>query len=295
MSAAADRIRAIVSGLPSRFWSVKPLAFLQAFSDDSESQTGERRLYLATYIMTAQAWIQFSDEWDAILNSDPPISYFTMKEAHDPMRGEFRKFTEAQRDEKLAALADLIQKYRPFAFHTSISRRDCEEFKIKDGFYPFQSPYFLAYFAILFGVAKSLPEWGLGEETCEFIFDESDALPARVTPLFDGVLRVLPPEARKRIAGVPSFRDDKKEMPLQAADFLAWHVRRSEEDGYPATYEPLWETAINGPYGSHLHTKIDREGLKRIAEFTASLAGLSAINRKKKWIAVLPLLLGSGQ
>ncbi|WP_394998875.1 DUF3800 domain-containing protein [Sphingomonas sp.] len=284
----------IVSGLPTRLWSVKPLAFLQAFTEDSEGQTGERRLYLATYIMAADAWIKFSDEWDAILNSDPPISYFTMKEAHDPVGGQFRKFTKPQRDQKLAALAELIAKYRPFAFHTSISRKDCADFKIKAGFYPFQSPYFLLYFATIFGIAKCLPDWGLGNETCGFIFDESDGLPLRVMPVFDRTLSILPPEARARIDGVPDFRDDKKVKPLQAADFLAWHVRRAEEDApYPAQYGSLWKTAINGPYGSHQETTITRDAIKSIAEFTASLEGLSAVNRKKGWIEVLPHLLGS--
>ena len=63
----------------------------------------------------------------------------------------------------------------------------------------------------------------------------------------------------------------------------------------PEESNRFMETAINGPYGTHRNTTITHDGLKRIAEFTASLEGLSAINRKKRWIEALPHLLGSAE
>lgn len=257
------------------------MAFMQSFTEDSESQTGERRLYLATYVMAAEQWIHFSDDWDAVLKTDPKIDFFTMKEAHDPMGGQFRKFTEAQRDEKLMALAKVVEKYRPFAFHTSVSRKDYEG--LKNGFYPFQTPYLPLYFATLFGVARNLERWGLAEEKCRFIFDETTALPSRVVPMFDGMMGIISDEERARVEGIPDFRSDKDEIPLQAADFLAWHVRRAEEDGYPAKYRGIWETAFLVPEGHHRCTRFDRKSVEQLMQILGSFEGLSSVNRKKKW------------
>jgi hypothetical protein len=48
---------------------------------------------------------------------------------------------------------------------------------------------------------------------------------------FDGWVDVAPSHLKEYIGARPIFRDEIKVLPLQAADMLAWHVRRSFADG----------------------------------------------------------------
>lgn len=50
LSHSADVIRALVCGYPQSKWPAKLMVMLQAFVDDSASETGDRRLFLAGYI-----------------------------------------------------------------------------------------------------------------------------------------------------------------------------------------------------------------------------------------------------
>ena len=57
---------------------------------------------------------------------------------------------------------------------------------------------------------------------CEFIFDEQ----GKVGEFATDVYRILKdsPELRSQLNGLPKFEDDKRVIPLQAADLYAWNV-----------------------------------------------------------------------
>jgi hypothetical protein len=80
-SRASAPILALTSGYASPHREEKPLAFLQAFIDDSASETGDQRLFMAGYITSAETWVHFADAWAKELKSAPPISYLKMVEA----------------------------------------------------------------------------------------------------------------------------------------------------------------------------------------------------------------------
>lgn len=57
------------------------MTVFQAFVDDSASDEGEARLFLAGYINAADKWGLFSDAWQEQLSNPPAIEYFKMSEA----------------------------------------------------------------------------------------------------------------------------------------------------------------------------------------------------------------------
>jgi len=62
----------------------------------------------------------------------------------------------------------------------------------------------------------------------DFIFDEQGDEPsALIQSDFDKFKAAATTDMRDFIGSRPIFRDDKQFVPLQAADMLAWHIRRN--------------------------------------------------------------------
>ena len=122
----SDHIRAWVAGYAFNKRKWKPLAFLQAYIDDSYSDTGDRRLFLAGYLHNADTWQKFSDEWQNVLNEAPAIDYFKMSEANS-LRKQFWGWSEQARDAKIISLIDVIQTFNPVSFHISVNRASYDE------------------------------------------------------------------------------------------------------------------------------------------------------------------------
>jgi hypothetical protein len=61
-----------------------------------------------------------------------------------------------------------------------------------------------------------------------FVFDSEDAEPiAEIQRTYAEFFRAAPPFYNKYLSGTPHFERDEDVLPLQAADVLAWHVRRA--------------------------------------------------------------------
>lgn len=273
-----DALRAILCGYPQRIWDRKILVMLQAFTDDSIARAGERRLYLAMYVQTAENWIKFSNDWDAVLMADPPIKYFKMKEAHR-RRDEFLGFSEKARNRKVFALAGVINKHAPWGIHVSISIAEFEERLKHVSPFPSADPYYHVFFTAIFGLFRTHEKLGL-KESCKFIFDRQEGLASKVVPVFDWMFDAAPGDWRNLVEGTPSFEDDKKVLPLQAADMLAWHVRRQNEGTYPLEYDGLLDLITLD--GIHSFIDIDKAAIDRIADHHSTLPALQGID-KKTW------------
>ncbi|RXG90631.1 hypothetical protein EAS62_26530 [Bradyrhizobium zhanjiangense] len=97
---------------------------------------------------------------------------------------------------------------------------------------------------------------------------------------FTEMVKALPVEARNLVDGLPMFKSEKELQyaPLQAADLLAWHLRREYETG-----EKLPRT--NGLLGEHGHLvqEIPDEVLRGWASHHATLPGVPLIQSKRQW------------
>lgn len=225
-SAASAPIWSLVSGYASRFRADKPLAFFQAFTDDSASDIGDRRLFFAGYLNRAEDWALFADAWDEELRAEPGIEYLRMVEANG-LRGQFAGWDERRRDEKLRGLARVIRHFKPVSFQVSVSR---EQFaRILEPVNPRGlSPHFDCVFCTVSSVARFAYDGGM-RLPIDFVFDEMDSVALDMPLVFDHLIKSLPRGARQLVSGHPTFKNDKLVTPLQAADMLAWHVRREHE------------------------------------------------------------------
>ena len=92
---------------------------VQAFVDDSGGR-GQGRYFVSVGLVAhSDHWAAFSDEWQAVLRVARPIAYFKMREAAG-YTGQFYRFSETERNDKLLALARIINKYVQFVVFSSI-------------------------------------------------------------------------------------------------------------------------------------------------------------------------------
>src|SRR5882672_3149158 len=276
---ASAYIDALVSGYPREARAAKVLVMLQAFIDDSASEQGDRNLFLAGYIQRAPVWTAFSDDWQLVLASHPKIAHLHMVEA-ESLRGEFRGWSASQRDLKIQALAEVIERHGAVSIVCSISRNIFNSVLKPIAPYALSSPYFYCFYGIIITAAR----WALarnGNVPIDFIFDEHGALGTEASGWYEVIRQLQKPEIQQFLGSTPVFRDDKKFLPLQAADMLAWHLRRKNESRNATEDRPFSDRLQN--VGDHIGVVITEDFLKSWAEQMSSVPGVADTRHKNTW------------
>ena len=259
------------------------MAILRAFTDDSSAQAGDRRLFLAGYLHSAEAWAAFSTEWRTELNAWPAIKYFKAKEANR-LSGQFdgaQGWDNTRRDVKVANLAAIIQRYQPLSYQFSINRQIFEE-KLKPvSPYGFGRPHFQLCYAVVAGLAQ----YAASEKVTvpiDFVFDQQEGVDDDIGMFFNALIEALPTDAKKLIAGTPSFKDDRDDeaLPLQAADMLAWHLRREHEESISL---PVTASLVNR--SGHLVQELPDDVVRRWADHHSKLPGTPHLRTRGQWRA----------
>jgi len=226
-------------------------------------------------------WALFADAWDEELKAGRPIRYLKMSEANS-LRGEFERWTPLERNEKLRGLKRVARHFGPLTFHTSISRADSQALKpvTPRGF---ANPHFLCCFGIVTTVTRyvdqAVSEAGKVAVPIEFIFDQQSGVESDVETFFDDMTKHLPSASRKLISHRPVFKDEKLYTPLQAADMLAWHLRRGHEEHGDWTETKDLHLLLTG---KHLHTELDPL-IGPFARAFAKSPQLAQLTEKAQW------------
>ena len=84
------------------------------------------------------------------------------------------------------------------------------------------------------------------------------------------------PDVKPLLGSTPIFRDDKKMFPLQAADLLAWHLRREAEKNETLPVLDALRTS-----GRHPIIRIDESTLEAMADKLSRIPGL--VRGKRAW------------
>jgi hypothetical protein len=169
--------------------------------------------------------MEFSDEWAAALAEAPALAYLKAQEAA-ALQGAFRGWAPEARDFKLRRLEEVMARHVGLGIFCLLDLRDYEEI-IRPYFDPRArpTPYFMLFYRVISTVLNHKKENGLTDQV-DYIFDEQGKEPSRIMAVWDEIVALLPPETREGIAGRPIFRDDQNVLPLQAADYVAWHLRK---------------------------------------------------------------------
>jgi hypothetical protein len=198
---------------------------LQGFFDDSGS--GIPVLTLCGYISPYYWWEDFSERWQKLLDEEPRLPYFKMRDAAK-LQEHWGKMDVSSRNDRLAKFFALIKE----AVHGSVSvvipiakyKRIVKGNIRKE----WDDPYFWAIFDIVHGVVVNQVQNSQNTEhdRVEFIFDDNPRLAAQVPKWYQVTRQVLPPYAVALMAASPRFENDEHYLPLQAGDALAWYYRR---------------------------------------------------------------------
>ncbi|MGS1015496.1 DUF3800 domain-containing protein [Allosphingosinicella humi] len=260
---------------------------LQSFIDDSASSVGERRLVMAAFVHTADTWERIVDDWHSVMISDPPISFFHMVEAHS-RRGQFNGWSEAKRTKKIFDLAEVISKYKPISIHCSLSLKRHKEVLKPHAPFGIGSPYFPLVFALTCGVARATHMLGVGLP-CDFIFDRQDQVSKHALFFWDHIIGQQPQEWGQLINSSPIFGDDKDFVALQAADMLAWHVRRGLEENYPKEYDGIFDLILT--QGASYEIDITNDYLDKWGQGMKLVPGSKDVVDKAAWNAAMASIL----
>jgi hypothetical protein len=83
------------------------------------------------------------------------------------------------------------------------------------------SPYYLAFIGMVSALA-GIKRYSGSPEVTDFIFDEQDGMENKASRMYVAVKTHFP----ERQFGKIAFRSDRQMIALQAADLLAWQIRR---------------------------------------------------------------------
>jgi fluoride ion exporter CrcB/FEX len=242
------------------------LVMLQAFFDDSGrgKESDSPVFVLAGYAGSIATFCSFADDWQAVLREEPTLGYVKGKEAN-LLSGQFAGWTKEQRDERLARFVGLIRKHDLIALSFGVGYRDFNRI-LREPKGIMKYPYAVAFVNVVAWLmisASKKPE----REEIELIFDQGVIGRERaIQAAYEGMKGSIPKHTMDLLVGRPRFEDDKRYLPLQAADLLAWNVRRDY-------VEQLTKGRWDSPTWTELRTNIRGRALfmdeKELSDFRA--------------------------
>lgn len=242
---------------------------LLAYVDDSGSHVGERRLFLAGYILEESQWQSFNLDWLSALKERKSLTSLHMTQS-------FNGWMHDERSEKLHQLAEVIKKYRPTSVEVSLSTRDFREFLAPNSPHDLRHPYFSCFYALMVTAARVVHQLGM-REPINFVFDTQGNVGTEAAVWYEPMRQMQPDYIQALLGTAPIFRDDDGEPGLQAADMLAWHRRLLVE---PHCTDAQREFAASIIF-THAAAEIPREMLMSWATHFASLPDIENTKGKR--------------
>jgi Protein of unknown function (DUF3800) len=246
---------------------------LHAFVDDSGNNAESPVFVLAGFVLRAGSWKSFDEQWTATLSKPPALAYFKMRECA-AIQGQFRGWKQDDRDSRLLEFANIIKDNALALVWALVKWDDFRHIFARVKSPIGRSPYNLVYYSLMAAAVKSMRHFNI-EDKIGFIFDEQLHLSDSVQAVYGTVLNNMPSDLRNLIGGRPIHGDDRKYLPLQAADMAAWLIRRwyhAQEKGKIFNSREL-QIMRSIPLWGMLH---DREGLHQ----TVQEAVLKTVKRK---------------
>jgi hypothetical protein len=196
---------------------------LQVCVDDSGS--GQPPVFvLAGFVSSVEGWAAFADEWHEELNTGRTLPYFKMKHAAH-LRGVFDGWSEPERDAKLVRLVDIIKRHTHGGIACTVDLAAFDAVMRGKVSAALRNPYFIAFYGIIDLVLGFIATGKLSGEV-GFVFDEQGKQVGKALKAWKNWRKYMRPELVTLVPDPPDSRDDRRFLPLQAADMLAWTVRR---------------------------------------------------------------------
>lgn len=199
---------------------------LTAYSDDSH---GEGIYVVAGYVASLRQWRQFDREWYRVLKHHGLKSFHTV-EAYSAHGEYWGKSAEAIINDLIPVIVNNVCfgvssliNHRAFLALMPLQVRELE---------PFNDPYMQGFDDVIFMSLKYMETHNL-RDRIKFVFDHKDPIGPKVRNEFMSGRKAISSPRRDRIVGEPTFEQSEGLPGLQAADLLAWHLRRKYARNIP--------------------------------------------------------------
>jgi len=173
-------------------------------------------------VATTERWVEFNEEWQAELDREPSLDAFKMKHA---MTGSdvWHDWREDARAVRLDQFHAVIMRHAMVGFGCVVYLDAFKELIQRDVRYS-NAIYQIAFLGLVANTLRYHRQMELTDKM-DFVFDEQmHEFPKAIQAFCD--LWTKEPYLRKCMAGTPRSAVDDKVLPLQAADYLAWQIRR---------------------------------------------------------------------
>lgn len=255
---------------------------MQAWIDDSGAKGQRGYITLGGLLGEAREWAAFSEKWADELRSSPSIRFLSTSDAAN-FNDDFHKWPLWQRDAKVRRLTQIVNDFHFTLVYCSIDLDAFEELvprvdvhrkgkALKRVNTLTRQPYFHCFHTVCSAVCYELLKRG-ETQRFEIFFDEQDVLAPRVREWYPIYKSLLRPEEQAIMPLDPLFRDDKENMPLQIADFIAWVVR-ADQSGKQNPFTGI-AREMRGLTRSDWCQVFDRE---RLQEYANALARNEPLN-----------------
>ncbi len=200
---------------------------IQAYADESGGKGQSSVFVFSAVLASATDWINFTDAWRAILDEPKPrpVRYFKMYEAAK-CNGQFRGFSETERDDKIRKLLDPMRGLLEVfciadmaGFEKTLARFNPR---------PLRDPYFQQFQILIMAITLTLLDLGI-TEPFEMVFDEHKIFGPKARAWYPFVRECCDEDMHAVMPSDPTFKSDLEFPALQAADMLAW-LRRAWND-----------------------------------------------------------------
>lgn len=201
--------------------------------DDSASDDG-RIFVLAGYIAPAEKWAMFADEWQVLLDEEPKLKRFKMNAMarSGVRRARCERFYRVIENHVTAAISCVLRADE--LAEVVDNTKPPKGVKNWEGM---KNPYYTAVRALIQKLAMHQDKFKI-DEPIDFIFDMQTEQ-AKVLEAWNYMYLSVTPDLRAMLGNLPVFLDDERDLPLQAADFWAWFVRRWKANNNPKGFNNL--------------------------------------------------------
>jgi hypothetical protein len=203
------------------------MAIWRSYLDDSGDPTDPKHSFLtiAGYVADFDSWKHFEARWKAALDL-AEVPYLHMREFGDP-KGIYKhlKTDKGREIDFLAGLIEIIYESVDFCSQTTIKLEDLSAFNVRHSLQ--LDPYSLAIYGCLLIMRREYKT-----EKIEIVLDRFNKSYSR----FDLALRYARSDKKETlkepVSLIPLLDSEsfKTILPLQAADFIAWEMRKLCED-----------------------------------------------------------------
>ena len=235
---AGELVREFGESLYHGFFGKRYLFMLEIYFDDSGTHGGPY-CFLAGYLASTQQWAEFAKQWVPLRREylgDRPFKMSAANREKDP--GYIP-------EEGLVRMAHCIADHVEMEVWSALPEYYAE--KIQNRYGVRFDRYRTCFTGVLTDVLQD-PRVLSWDEPLTWTFDHQGGTPQNVESelesslirAFNHVKSVLSEDYQKLLQSI-TFADDEFVVPLQAADFLAWHKRRRHADGADIRERPSCE------------------------------------------------------